>query len=611
MTLPVTTLHPAVAMLAFFQGTQLNLFERFLTQALSGIDSTSITSGMQNVAYVVLLVGFLWQVYQSALHGGDVRGLGTSLIKYVATAFVIMNYSAVFSTVNQGFVNAGNWISNASGAGNLFDNWKNDIQTQFNQDASQQLWALISGGLPGLIDGLLIIVAYILYPVVIAIFGFFYIFYGSVLYIFGPIVIALLPHPAGSRIAKSYIENVFIWNAWPILYGGFGALLSAVQMGQVGQMLNQNDFLGALGNVEGSFLIGIASIIYSLAIAVIPFIANRIVSGDVGSTAAALVGAAATALTAGAAAIEGVGVGMAAGGGGAAGVASTSPAATQAGTSAARATAAVSGNQPAPSQRGPDRSSAQSGSNTPASSARPSNVPGSPQSGTSTDALSEGSSGSPGPSSRSDSSSPTAEAHADFMRDHLGAAFSDEPANDADSSTGGETHGGGVSGQSGARAGGAPGRSGGSASGRRPSRPSIRRYDVGTWGAFHAACLATQAVVGVGRATAGAISSTTDISSNPVETVGRIGASAGRVAGTVANAASSVGQTASSVASAVSNPGQTAQKGKQAVSDAITGTAHRVARSARQTVDAATTQFYEGFGAVRSRSDANSDRADE
>ncbi len=108
------SLHP-VAMLAFFQGTQLNLFERFLTQALSGIDSTGITSGMQNVAYVVLVVGFLWQVYQSAMHGGDVRGLGTGLIKYVVTAVVVMNYGTVFSTVNQGFVNAGNWVSNASG----------------------------------------------------------------------------------------------------------------------------------------------------------------------------------------------------------------------------------------------------------------------------------------------------------------------------------------------------------------------------------------------------------------------------------------------------------------------------------------------------------------
>jgi hypothetical protein len=609
MTLQVTTLHPAVAVLALFQGTQLNLFERFLTQALSGIDSTSITSGMQNVAYVVLLVGFLWQVYQSALHGGDVRGLGTSLIKYVATALVIMNYSAVFSTVNQGFVNAGNWISNASGAGNLFDNWKNDIQTQFNQDASQQLWALISGGLPGLIDGLLIIVAYILYPVVIAIFGFFYIFYGSVLYIFGPIVIALLPHPAGSRIAKSYIENVFIWNAWPILYGGFGALLSAVQMGQVGQMLNQNGFLGALGNVEGSFLIGIASIIYSLAIAVIPFIAKRIVSGDVGVTAAALVGAAATALTAGAAAIEGVGVGMAAGGSGAAGVTSTSPTGTQTGSSGAKATSTASGNQPATSQRGPDRSPTQPGTNTVPTSARPSNVPGSSQSAPSADAPSEGSSGSPGASSRSDPGAPTAEAHADFMRDHLGAAFSEAPANGAGSSTSGETQAGSSSGHSGSIAGGPSGH-GPSASGRS-NRPTVRRYDVGTWGAFHAARLATQTVVGGGRAAAGAISSASDAISNPVETAGRMGASAGKVAGTVANAASSIGQAASSVARAVSNPGQTAQKGKQAVSEAVTGTAHRVARSARQTVDAATTQFSEGYGAARSRNDANSEKADE
>jgi hypothetical protein len=109
MSLPIPNPHVAVTMLAFFQGTQLNLFERFLTQAVAGIDSTSITSGMQTVAYVVLLVGFLWQVYQSALHGGDVRGLGTNLIKYIVTAVVIMNYGTVFTTINQGFVNAGTY----------------------------------------------------------------------------------------------------------------------------------------------------------------------------------------------------------------------------------------------------------------------------------------------------------------------------------------------------------------------------------------------------------------------------------------------------------------------------------------------------------------------
>src|ERR1035438_3158476 len=104
-------LHSGVMALAFIDSTQLNLFEQFLTQAVAGIDSTSITSGMQNVGYIILVVGFLWQVYQSALHGGDVRGLGASLIKYVATAVVVMNYHAVFTTINQGFVNAGNWIN--------------------------------------------------------------------------------------------------------------------------------------------------------------------------------------------------------------------------------------------------------------------------------------------------------------------------------------------------------------------------------------------------------------------------------------------------------------------------------------------------------------------
>src|SRR5271157_6062280 len=351
MSLPIPNPHDAVTLLAFFQSTQLNLFERFLTQAVSGIDSTSITSGMQNVAYVILLVGFLWQVYQSALHGGDVRGLGTNLIKYIVTALVIMNYGTVFSTINQGFVNAGNWVSNASG-GSLFENWKSDLQTQFSQAGFQQMWGLITGSIAGLIDDLLIIVAYLLYPIVIVIFGFFYIFYGSILYIFGPIVIALMPLGGANRLAKSYIENIFVWNAWPILYGGFGALLTAVQMGQVGQMLNQNDFLGGLGNLEGAFLIGIASIIYSLAIAVIPFIAKRIVSGDVGSTAVALVGTAVTALTAGAAGIEGAAAGIAAAGAGSTGGAAAGTSSGAASAGSARAlSASAGGNQPAPPQQ--------------------------------------------------------------------------------------------------------------------------------------------------------------------------------------------------------------------------------------------------------------------
>ena len=91
------------------------------------------------------------------------------------------------------------------------------FETQFTQDGVQHLWGLITGSIAGLIDGLLIVVAYLLYPIVVVVFGFFYMFYGSILYIFGPIVIALMPLGGANRLAKSYIENIFIWNAWPIL----------------------------------------------------------------------------------------------------------------------------------------------------------------------------------------------------------------------------------------------------------------------------------------------------------------------------------------------------------------------------------------------------------
>ncbi len=452
-----------VAMLAFFQGTQLNLFERFLSQAVSGIDSTSITSGMQNVAYVVLVVGFLWQVYQSALHGGDVRGLGTSLIKYVVTAVVVMNYSAVFTTINQGFVNAGNWVSNASGAGSLFDNWKTDLQTQYSQAGFQQAWGLITGSLAGLLDAILIIIAYLLYPIVIVIFGFFYIFYGSVLYIFGPIVIALMPLGAANRIAKAYVENVFVWNAWPILYGGFGALLSAVQMGQVGQMLSQNDFLGGLGNLEGSFLIGIVSIVYSLAIAVIPFIAKRIVSGDVGSTAVAMVGTAVTALTAGAAGFEGAAAGVAASRAGTTGASSAGASAGSASAGSARAlSAAGSGNMPAPPQQAPIAASSSSGFS-----------------------LGDG--------------SPTLQGHADQIRSSISDAMGTDEANDENS--GAISVPARESGVSQAQSSGASAstRSAGRSSASSRRGPSVHRYNLGTWTAYHAARIAAGGIAGATR----------------------------------------------------------------------------------------------------------------
>jgi hypothetical protein len=107
------TTHAGLLMLALSQlgGNQLNTFENFLQTAVSGIQGSGVIAGMMNVAYVIMLVGFLWEVYQSALHGGDVKGLGKSMVKYLATALVVQAWPTVFVDVNHAFVNAGSWMT--------------------------------------------------------------------------------------------------------------------------------------------------------------------------------------------------------------------------------------------------------------------------------------------------------------------------------------------------------------------------------------------------------------------------------------------------------------------------------------------------------------------
>jgi hypothetical protein len=339
------------------------------------------------------------------------------------------------------------------------DNWKTDLQTQFNQVGFQKLWGLVTGDLPGLIDAILIIVAYLLYPIVIAIFGFFYIFYGSVLYIFGPIVIALMPLGATNRIAKAYVENLFIWNSWPILYGGFGALLGAVQMGQISQMLSQNSFLGGLGNLEGSILIGIASIIYSLAIAVIPFIAKRIISGDVGSTAGALIGAAVTALTAGAAGVEGAVAGATTTGTGGTGSAANGSAAA-ASTGKGGLDVATGGSNPPTRPQGSPRLAAQN--------------------------LADQAFGGFGGGA-------TIEGHAEQMRSSLSDALAgDDTRSEAETTAGAVVPGSNTT-SAGARS--SSNTSGGGRSSQPARRgPTVHRYNLGTWGTYHAARLVARTV---------------------------------------------------------------------------------------------------------------------
>jgi len=303
-------------------------FQQLLNTAMSGIDGTTIIPTVTNVAFAILLIGFLIGLYQAAFRGGDVQGLAVTAVKFLVVAMIVSNWATVFRDVNGSFNTVANFIGNSSGAGDMFQSWMGQLQQQFANNPALTLWDIITGDPAGIITVLLLIVAYVVYALAIIVFCFFYVLFGSLLYVLGPLVLALIPISGIGQLGKSYAVNLMIWNVWGILYAVFGALITAIQFNQVNNVLG-NGFLGYLKGLPDSTLLGLVSIFYALAVALIPFIAKRIISGDVGSTVYSLVRAGAVAVGAAIAAAAGMTAGAAAApavaGGGASAAAATAP----------------------------------------------------------------------------------------------------------------------------------------------------------------------------------------------------------------------------------------------------------------------------------------------
>jgi hypothetical protein len=313
-------------------------FEHLLNTALGAIDGTRVIPTITNMAFAILLIGFLVGLYQAALRGGDLQALAVTAIKYLVVAMILSNWTTVFRDVNGSFTAVADFVSNSSGAGDMFMNWMTQLQQQATTNPNLTFWDMITGDISGTITVGLLLIAYIVYALAIIIFCFFYTLYGTVLYVTGPLVLALIPVSGIGQLGKTYAINLMIWNAWGILYSVFGALITAIHFNQVNNVLG-NGFLGFLQGVPDSTMLGLVSIFYALAVAMVPFIAKGIISGDVGSTAFALVRAAATAAGAALAAASG----FAAGAGAAA-----APAAAGAGAGGGSSSMAISSSMPPP-----------------------------------------------------------------------------------------------------------------------------------------------------------------------------------------------------------------------------------------------------------------------
>ena len=270
-------------------------FEQLLQRGLNGIDQQGITTAVLQIAGVVLILSLLWSVYEAYSSGGDIRLLGVAAVKYLVLGLVFLNYQSAFRAVNAMFNGVADGIYNLSGGVDVIKAWGNSLSQAWQSDPNwfSALWNMVSGGVSAVVAGLITLIGYLLLPFTYTLFTLFYALYGSILYVVGPFVLALMPSRGLGQLGRSFFVNMMIFQCWGLLYAILQSLMSALQI--TDPMQFTGSFLNAFSGSSQVVVMSVASVLLSIMIALIPFIATRIVRGDVGSTLMTVVTGAVTA----------------------------------------------------------------------------------------------------------------------------------------------------------------------------------------------------------------------------------------------------------------------------------------------------------------------------
>jgi hypothetical protein len=270
-------------------------FEQLLQNGLNGIDQQGITAAVLQIAGVVLVLSLLWGVYEAYSNGGDVRVLGVAALKYLVLGLVFVNYQSAFRAVNSMFNGVADGLYNLSGGMDVIKAWGNSLSQAWNSNPSwfSALWNWATGGVSAIVAGLIALIGYVLLPFTYTLFTLFYALYGSILYVVGPFVLALMPSRSLGQMGRSFFANMMIFQCWGLLYAILQSLMSALQITNPMQL--SGSFLQAFVGSSQVVAMSVASVLLSIMIALIPFIASRIVRGDIGSTMMTVISGAVTA----------------------------------------------------------------------------------------------------------------------------------------------------------------------------------------------------------------------------------------------------------------------------------------------------------------------------
>src|SRR5580698_184537 len=288
-------------------------FQSMFQQVYNGITGSAVIPAVQQVANAILLLAALFAVYEAYARGGDARALALAGVRYLFMGLVISQYPNVFINVNNAFANIAQMIAPTDVWTNFRDQVQNYLSTNPGNGA---WWNWVVGGVAGTFSLILQAIAVIVFPISYAIFSFFYSMYGAVLYVVGPLVLALYPALGVGQLARTFMVNLLVWNAWGIIYAIISQLLTIMSANSLNSIFTSQSFGGAFQGASQMLLISLSSILLSIMILLIPFVAKRVISGDVGSTMLTVAGVAAAAVQAAIAGWAGMQSGAAGGGAG-------------------------------------------------------------------------------------------------------------------------------------------------------------------------------------------------------------------------------------------------------------------------------------------------------
>jgi len=267
-------------------------FQTMFQQVYNGITGSPVIPAVQQISEAILLLAALFAVYEAYAKGGDARTLALAGIRYLFMGLLITQYPNVFINVANAVAN----LAQAIAPTDVWTNFRDQVQGYMSANNGQGAWwNWVVGGVAGAFSLIFQAIAVLVFPISYALFSFFYSMYGAVLYVVGPLVLALYPALGVGQLARTFMVNLMVWNAWGIIYAIISQLLTIMSANSLNSIFTAQSFGGAFQGASQMLLISLSSILLSIMILLIPFIAKRVVSGDIGSTMLTVVGVAAAA----------------------------------------------------------------------------------------------------------------------------------------------------------------------------------------------------------------------------------------------------------------------------------------------------------------------------